>query len=344
MSAPDASAPSDPEKRGAGDLGLRVSVIVCTYTEERWTDVLNAIDSLRRQVWPPSEIILVVDHNPQLLARAREALRSSYVVPNAGKRGLSGSRNTGVAASNAELVAFLDDDAIADPLWLARLVRCCAEENALGVSSKVDPIWPGFRPAWLADELLWIVGCSHRGLPTVRREVRNLLGTSMLVRRRLFEQVGAFDTSIGRRGTRVPISCEETELCLRASSALEGSRFILEPVPLVRHKVAASRLTWGYLWLRCYAEGLSKAYLRRTMRGKRALDMELGYVKETLLPAFRREALGFALHGDLGALQRSVAIAVALAGASIGLMIGSIRTGGRMAASRARAAAALGEE
>ena len=72
--------------------------------------------SVRTQTVPALETILVIDHNPALLARAERELEDVIVLPNTGGKGASGGRNSGVAASRGEVVAFLDDDAVASPL------------------------------------------------------------------------------------------------------------------------------------------------------------------------------------------------------------------------------------
>src|SRR4051794_38229917 len=88
-----------------------LAVIVCAYTEERWTDILDAIASLQAEPTPPGEIVLVIDHNPALYNRAVEAFPSGVtIVKNTHKNGLSGARNTGIANSTRPILAFLDDD------------------------------------------------------------------------------------------------------------------------------------------------------------------------------------------------------------------------------------------
>ena len=70
-----------------------VSVVICTYSSERWQALVDAVGSVRRQAAPPLEVIVVVDHNPELLARAQRALAPALVVANPGEPGESGSRN-----------------------------------------------------------------------------------------------------------------------------------------------------------------------------------------------------------------------------------------------------------
>ena len=73
-----------------------VSVVICTYDVRRWSQLLAAVDSARAQTRVPDEVVVVVDHNEGLEARARAELADAIVVANRGPRGLSGARNTGV--------------------------------------------------------------------------------------------------------------------------------------------------------------------------------------------------------------------------------------------------------
>jgi glycosyltransferase involved in cell wall biosynthesis len=113
-----------------------VSVVVCAYTMARWHLLGRALESVRSQTVPAVEILLVVDHCPELLARAEE-LPGVRVFANVGPRGLSGARNTGVAAARGEVVAFLDDDAMAAPDWLEHLLRPYDDPGVVGVGGRV---------------------------------------------------------------------------------------------------------------------------------------------------------------------------------------------------------------
>ena len=99
-----------------------VSVIICAYTLRRWNELVKAVASVEQQTRRPDETIIVIDHNSVLLERAHETFTSATVIPNRAGRGLSGARNTGVEAAGGEIVAFLDDDARAEPTWLAELL------------------------------------------------------------------------------------------------------------------------------------------------------------------------------------------------------------------------------
>src|SRR5277367_4418993 len=101
--------------QGGGENRPSVSVVIAAYSSDRWTQLRDAVASVGAQHRPALETIVVIDHNPELLGRAERELTEATVVPNAGQRGASGTRNTGVALSRGEVVAFLDDDAYATP-------------------------------------------------------------------------------------------------------------------------------------------------------------------------------------------------------------------------------------
>lgn len=292
---------------------------------ERWEDLCEAIDSLHRQTRRPDQIVLVIDHNDALLARATEMRWPDVVVvPNQRERGLSGARNTGIAAAEGGVLAFLDDDTVADPDWLACLVRHIAAPDVLGCTSRINPHWLGTRPRWFPDEFLWTVGCSYRGLPTETREIRNVLGAAMLIRRTVFDAAGGFSSILGRSAGSL-VSCEETEMCLRASAVFPQGRFLMVPDARVRHKVPATRLTWRYFRRRCFAEGQSKAYIANLVRRRSALDTERDYVLRTLASGVLRGIADTALRFDPGGVARASAILFGLAATACGYLEGKLR-------------------
>jgi GT2 family glycosyltransferase len=303
-----------------------ISVIICVYTLARWTDICNAVQSVREQVLKASEILIVVDYNDELLARAQAHFSDVLVVANRQARGLSGGRNTGISVSSGSLVAFLDDDAVAEPDWLARLAEHCEKPNVFGATAKVVPIWGGSKPRWFPEEFLWTVGCSYRGLPVTAQEVRNGFGGASMFKRQLFERAGLFAISLGRQGTNIPLSCEDTELCIRGKAAFPEGRFILEPASVIWHYVPCSRLTWTYFYRRCYAEGLSKAYLTTLFESAPSLATERVYVMRALSSGLVLGFADFFFRFDSEGLRRSAAIILGLASAGVGFCIGKIQT------------------
>ncbi|MEP6985558.1 MAG: glycosyltransferase, partial [Chloroflexota bacterium] len=74
-----------------------VAVIICAYTEDRWEQLIDAIESVHNQTQPADEIVVVIDHNPALLKRVQERFSYIKAIENVQEKGLSGARNTGIA-------------------------------------------------------------------------------------------------------------------------------------------------------------------------------------------------------------------------------------------------------
>ena len=299
---------------------VQVSIVICAYTEDRWQDLLDAVASVKQQTLPPGQIIVVIDHNPVLLARAREALPDVLVTDNVEARGLSGARNSGIALATGEIIAFMDEDATAAPDWLAQLCAGYTDSKVLGVGGAIEPYWLGGRPAWFPEEFDWVVGCTYRGMPQATAQVRNLIGCNMSFRREVFD-VLQYRNGIGRIGT-LPVGCEETELCIRSRQRWPGTRFVYEPAARVLHRVPSGRGRWAYFRSRCYAEGLSKALVSRLVGAGDGLASERTYVMRTLPQGVLRGIADVFRQRSLAGLGRSTVIVAGLALTTLGYASG----------------------
>ncbi|MER8061309.1 MULTISPECIES: glycosyltransferase family 2 protein [unclassified Streptomyces] len=305
-----------------------ISVVICAYTEDRWEDILAAVSSVRAQSYPALETLLVVDHNPALGERLERAYRTAggvRVLPNSGPRGLSSGRNTGIAAARGEVIAFLDDDAVAERDWLRRFAEAYADPRVLAVGGRTEPVWAsGRRPAWFPEEFDWVVGCTYRGLPPGRVRVRNVLGGNASFRRTAFEAAGGFATGIGRDGGRRPLGGEETELCIRLARARPDGVLLVDDRAVIHHRVPRARENFSYFRTRAYAEGLSKALVARSVGADKGLESERRYATR-VLPAGVARGLRDALLGRPGGAGRAGAIVAGVLTAAGGFAVGSLR-------------------
>jgi glucosyl-dolichyl phosphate glucuronosyltransferase len=303
------------------DLGPRTDVVICCYTELRWDDLCAGVQAVATQTIRPSRILVVVDHNDDLLRRAERDLPALSDVPvsvlaNQRRRGLSGARNTAIDTSGAEFLAFLDDDACPEPSWLERLAQPFADANVWVTGGRAVPVWPHERPAWFPPEFDWVIGSSYRGMPTETSDVRNVHGASMMYRAEVFARVGGFQEDVGRVGT-VPNGCEETELCIRLRQTVSGARVVYVPASVVAHRVSTDRVELRYFLRRCRAEGASKAAIAQLIGATDATATERSYVTQVLGRAVVG-GLRDALHGRLGALARVAMVLAGLGVTSIG--------------------------
>lgn len=310
---------------GATATRPSASVVICAYTAVRLTVLQSAASAVREQLRDGDELLVVVDHNEQLLETLVSALvpdgESVRVLVNDNPPGLSGARNAGIAEARGELVVFLDDDAVPRPGWLAQLIRAFAEPSVIGAGGVAAARWETRRPAWLPEEFLWVVGCSYRGLSQAPAEIRNPIGANMAFRRSVIRQAGGFTDGLGRIG-RVPLGCEETELSIRATRA-SGGRILQQPTAVVDHLVTTERMRVGYFLRRCWAEGISKAFVTMLAGSDAALASERRYTTRTL-PAGLLVGLRDGLGGDRSGFGRAAAILVGLAVTAAGFVRGSV--------------------
>jgi GT2 family glycosyltransferase len=298
--------PGDPPWPAPNTLG----VVVCAYTTDRWMWLPRCVRALAAGSRRPAELIVVVDHDDELRRLAERELGDvACVIPNCGRRGLSDARNTGAAAARADVVAFVDDDAVPAEDWAERVMDTYAPDVA-GVGGAARPLWSAGRPPWFPREFDWVVGCSWTGLPETRGEVRNFIGANMSLRRSVIDDVGGFDSGLGRVG-RKPVGCEETELCIRVRQAWPEARLVYDPRIVVDHLVPDDRGRIGYFVRRCWSEGTSKAAVARGVGRADGLASERRHVAE-VLPRAIATALADGARRDRSGLARSAALVVGL--------------------------------
>jgi GT2 family glycosyltransferase len=300
----------------------RTTVVICAFASARLEQTVACVTSVLAQEPPPAQVVIVVDHNDELQAGLRARLPVEVeIVENPGPRGLSTARNTAVALSRGDYIVFIDDDAVAHDHWLAGLLSAFDDPAVIGAGGHARPLWAEPAPRWFPPEFLWVVGCSYTGLPEAG-PVRNPLGCNMAFRAEVFRRAGMFNPAMGRLGS-LPLGCEETEFCLRASHAVPGAQIALVRGAEIDHHVPAARATVSYLLRRCYFEGISKALVRR-LADRRSLDTERAYLRKALparVYASLRHALGGHLAESLGLVFALVgAVGAAGAGYLVGLV------------------------
>lgn len=310
--------------RRAGDpLVGGVSVVVACHSEERLPLLEGCVRSaLGQEVLTPSEVVVAVDNNEALYRR----LLSAYalqprvkVVLNTARRGASATRNCGVAAAEGVLVAFLDDDVVADPAWLRRLIAPLADPAVAGTGGSAVPRWQTSQPRWFPEEFMWVVGASFKGMPTETAEVRNVWSENMAIRRKQFLSCGGFREGFGKlRDASAP---EDTEMCIRFARRT-GDHWVYVPDARVEHFVPSARATFRFFLRRSASEGSGKVQMRRLTHER--LTSERSYAVRTLPAAVRRYASS-ALRGDGVAFLCLFAVIAGSLAAALGAMYSCVR-------------------
>lgn len=266
----------------------QLAVIICCYTADRLPTLIRGIESVRTQLIDADtpgadELIVVVDHNDALHEQLRASLPDDVtVIVNSESRGLSGARNSGANTATANIVVYLDDDAVLRPGSLDAVRQAFATEDTVAIGGAVHPSWKAGRaPSWFPEEFGWVVGCDYRGMAADGAVIRNPIGAAMAVRRDALAAIGGFSDRLGRVGT-LPVGCEETLMGIALTSAFPKSSIVRVTDFAVDHDVPRSRSTLRYFLSRCRHEGRSKAILSSMVGAGAGLSAERSYVLRTL--------------------------------------------------------------
>ncbi|ELZ17700.1 glucosyl-dolichyl phosphate glucuronosyltransferase [Natrinema limicola] len=239
---------------------MRVSVVLCTYSPDMYDHFREAAESVLEQSYEDVELVVVVDGDDELYRHVKDEYGSRDDVVlhcNDENVGLLASRNTGAELATGDVVAFIDDDAVASDDWIMLLVEAYETHNAIAVGGKMIPEWVAGKPAFLPEEFYWLVGVTHRGFTDGPGEVRNTFGSNISFRRDVFLELGGFDTDIGGRQGDENLQGGETELCARMR-AKYGRGVWYVPEAEVAHKVFDYRTDFFWLLDRAFWQGYSK--------------------------------------------------------------------------------------
>jgi glycosyltransferase involved in cell wall biosynthesis len=222
-----------------------VSIVIPTRNRSR--HLVGCVDSLLRLDYPLVEI-LIVDNAPATPATA-ELIEERYghlgqvQYLREDRPGSSIARNTGLAAARGDIVAFTDDDAVADPAWLTGLV------NGFTLAADVTCVTGPVLPAELETQAqVWFEQyggfdrgyerrrydlTEHRGSSPFYPYVAGIFGSgnNMAFRTAKLRAMGGFDPALGA-GSPVRAGAD-IEAFLRV--VLSGETLVYEPAAIVRH-------------------------------------------------------------------------------------------------------------
>ena len=229
---------------------MNISIVLCTYN--RCESLRNALDSVAQSTLPEAVHweVLVVDNNSNDRTKAvvqefgqKYPGRFRYLFePTPGK---SHALNSGIRESDADVLAFMDDDVVVERTWLQNLTSALDDPSLAGAGGRILPRWTSSPPQWLPKKERY--GLAPLAMFDLGVEPGPLdeapFGTNMAFQRQVFEKYAGFRTDLGPQpGSE--IRNEDTEFGQRLLQA--GERLRYEPSAVVYHSVSENRLTKAY--------------------------------------------------------------------------------------------------
>ena len=249
-------------------------VAVCVITYHRplgLRRLLEGLERLRFEQDVPKIQIIVVDNDEEATARHvcddfRSRLKWPIEYAIEARRGIPFARNKAIALAmtDSDLIAFIDDDEVLEPNWLAELLRVMGEHEADVVAGPVVPCFEAAPPHWVIkgrfhDRRRWQTG----------QRLDRAFTNNILLRRSVFETMEKhFDERMAMTGG------SDSHFLQRVNRA--GHSIVWADDAVVTEWNPASRMSAKWILRRAYRVGTTMAFIYR--------DLHSGLLSLIVLP------------------------------------------------------------
>lgn len=251
---------------------MLISICMCTYQRDHVVDTLKSIAALRLPEHVAIEVI-VVDNDEQAYAEKLVKDQASImdmpvVYRQETAKNIALARNCSIDNTNGEWVAFIDDDEVADPDWLAQLLSTAQTYQADAVFGRVKSTYPSHTPQWIIQS-----GVFDRPPVSNGQEVTSGATNSTLVSQAAIKKYQLkFDFNYGLTGG------EDADFFYRLYQ--HGGKLVCSNEAYVSEEVASNRLNINYLLKRALRIG--ETYTRYRMQ-QAPLANKLAYFSDVLI-------------------------------------------------------------
>lgn len=231
----------------------RVTVAIATFNRPGL--LAQTLQTILAQDYPADrwEVFVVDNNSPPATRAVVESFHQHTPTPRwilETTQGVSNARNHAIREAHGDIIVFADDDVLAEPDWLRKMVSLFRDTGGKGVGAvggTVLPVFPEGCPPWW--EYTHPLRLTEQPAPLPVGEERKLMGASLAVSMAAIRNVGGFRADLGRLGTAL-LDGEEPELMTRVRQAGYEIWFATDAV--VRHQMPRSRLTLRYACRNAY--------------------------------------------------------------------------------------------
>lgn len=250
---------------------------VCIATFQRPLLLSKLLASLEKQVLPEGVVVegIVVDNDPRKSAEpivadfhGTERIRFSYF--HQPVKNISLTRNTAVEKASGKYLLFIDDDEVAPPDWISRLMGAVEQFAADGVFGPVMPEFHPLTPQWMRRRELYYEPMLTTGERAINQWTNNCIVRAAIMKR--MEQ--PFDPEYGLSGG------EDVHLFERLER--QGARFTYCREGWVSEYLPPQRTTLKYLFSRGLKGGHGHTRRKIDFAGRKHLPLRFFMVAKAL--------------------------------------------------------------
>jgi glycosyltransferase involved in cell wall biosynthesis len=245
----------------------KVSIIICSYNRANYIGA--ALDALYIQTSGVDQFeAIVVDNNstdgtPEVFATWRASHPDgNFYYTTETNQGASYARNTVASIAKYDWLCFIDDDAIAHKDFVQNIIKHINDQPFVhGFGGRIIPRYIPAEPKWMSYYVASMVGnFDYSPIACAFKNGKYPLESNMIVSKKIFDQVGGFNTQLpGVVGT-LRIGGEGKDLFYKILQL--GHTIYYDPSIIVEHVVETKKLTSEYMYR--VASGIGRGERTRT--------------------------------------------------------------------------------
>ena len=258
---------------------MKVSTVIVTYNGMKW------IDKCLKSIIDQSSVIIVDNNSTDNTAEVFKQWRAShtngsFTYLTESKQGASFARNTGATSAKGQWLCFMDDDAIANEVYVENIIKHIkTTPEAIGFGGRIIPKYIPSEPKWMSYYVSSLVGnFDYAPTACAFENGKYPIESNMIVKKVVYDAIGGFNTQIpGVVGT-LRIGGEGKELFYKILAL--GHTIYYDPSICVHHVVEVKKLTSEYVYR--VASGIGRGERTRTLNISR-----LAYIQKIVEYIFK---------------------------------------------------------
>ncbi|MBO5553001.1 MAG: glycosyltransferase [Paludibacteraceae bacterium] len=228
-----------------------LTAIICTYNRARYVGKL--LESIAANDLAKTEYeLLLVDNNCtdntrevcEAFAAAHPDVIFRYTTEP--EQGLSAAKNRGIKEAKGDIIVYIDDDALVDPWYLRTYAEWFATHpETMACGGPIEPLYETSEPDWMTPYTKALLTAWMNYGEKVREYPRGRYpgGGNAAYRKEVFEQVGGFNTALGRKGGNL-MGSEEKDIFDKMHTL--NMQILYLPEPVLHHCIPQAKLEKPY--------------------------------------------------------------------------------------------------